>query len=96
MFLSRPGEATGVVAAEHEQRRVVGVGVGREDGGRALRVLRLALTLTARADRVQQHHRRAIRALRHRRHQWRLPHTITVTNTSVRSITIHIMTYIPP
>lgn len=51
VFLSGPSKAARIITAKHEQRRVVGAGVGREDGGRSLRLVRVG----ARADRVQQY-----------------------------------------
>ena len=64
MLLTGPGERASVIAAKHQQRGVVGVRGGREDGGRALRLVRVR----ARADRVHYDQRRAVRTLRHCRH----------------------------
>lgn len=51
MLLSSPGEAASIVAAEHQQWGMIGARVGRENCGRALRLVRVG----AGADSVQYH-----------------------------------------
>lgn len=64
VLLPSPGKTAGVVATKHQQRRMVGVCVGREDGRRALRVV----CVGTRPDCVQQYQRGPVRAFRHSRH----------------------------
>lgn len=66
VFLARPGEAAGVVAAQHEERGRVSGRVAREDGGAAL------FRSGAARGRIQQREGSAVGARRHGQHEGRL------------------------